>query len=123
MMHVECHSAQILQKWSAQRGNVLNGLVRVEFSLRVDDDAIQEMHSQLVEQVSLKTNPDFSDQRKIRRLTRRACEQVVRYFEGDGERENVFSDLPGSGFSGLSPEDEADLEAELRIIEEEFETA
>lgn len=120
-MHIECHSAEILHHWSANKGRLLSGAVLVEFTLHDEAIAEQRLRSKLVEYVCFQTDPGFSETHKIRRLERRAYEQVMRYFEGEGERENLFADGPEPAKQGgLSPEDEADLVAELRDIELEF---
>ncbi len=121
-MHVECHNAEILHHWSANQGRLLSGAVLVEFTLHDDTRMDQRLRSKLVEYVSFQTDPDYSDTHKIRRLEHRAFEQVMRYFDGEGERENLFADGPEPAQrAGLSPEDEADLLSELRAIEHEFE--
>lgn len=120
-MQIECHTAKIIQKWSAAQGQVLNGIVLVEFTLRDETRSDPRLRSRLVEHVTLEAAPDFSEQLKTRKLTRCAVEQVRRYFEGDGARENVFTEeLRVGPRSGLSPEAEAELEAELRSIERDF---
>lgn len=122
-MHVECHSAEILHHWSANQGRLLSGAVLVEFTLHDQYQLDQRLRSKLVEYVCFQTDPDHTETHKIRRLERRAYEQVMRYFEGEGDRENLFADGPDPiGHTGLSPEDEADLVSELRTIEMEFET-
>ncbi|WP_299846938.1 hypothetical protein [uncultured Roseovarius sp.] len=121
-MYVECHTAKIMHKWSANNGRLLTGAVLVEFTLH--DGAFQNQHlsGRLIEYVCLQTDPEYSDKFKIRKLGRRACEQVRRYFDGEGERENLFADGPDSPQDdGLSPAEEAELQAELRSIELEFE--
>ncbi|MEO3413490.1 hypothetical protein AAFO92_02410 [Roseovarius sp. CAU 1744] len=123
-MHIECHNAQILYQWSANEDRLLSGAVLVEFTLHDDTGPRQRLRSKLVEYVCFQTEPGDSETHKIRRLERRAYEQVMRYFEGEGERENLFADGPDPAqHVGLSPEDEADLVAELRKIELEFDYA
>ena len=120
-MHIECHNAQVLHHWSANKGRLLSGAVLVEFTLHEDGIAEQGLRSKLVEYVCFQADPSHSESHKVRRLERRAYEQVMRYFEGEGERENLFADGPEPAApAGLSPEDEADLVAELRTIELEF---
>lgn len=121
-MHIECHSAEILHHWSANQGRLLSGAVLVEFTLHDSALLDQRLRSKLVEYVCFQTDPDYTETHKIRRLERRAYEQVMRYFEGEGDRENLFADGPDlAARDGLSPEDEADLVSELRTIEKEFE--
>ena len=120
-MHIECHDAQILHHWSANKGRLLSGAVLVEFTLHDDSRTERCLRSKLVEYVCFQADPSFSETHKIRRLEHRAYEQVMRYFEGEGERENLFADGPEpTQGNGLSPEDEADLVAELRNIEKDF---
>ena len=109
---------------AANQGRLLSGAVLVEFTLHDGTVAEQCLRSKLVEYVCFQTDPGFSETHKIRRLERRAYEQVMRYFEGEGERENLFADGPDPvQRTGLSPEDEADLVSELRNIELEFDYA
>lgn len=120
-MHVECHKARILHHWSANSGSMVSGAVLVEFTLHDDAFENQRLKSRLVEYVCLQTDPAYSDKFKVRKLGRRACEQVRRYFDGEGERENLFADGPDSPRDdGLSPAEEAELQAELLLIEQEF---
>lgn len=121
-MYVECHKAKILHHWSANSGQMLSGAVLVEFTLHDDAFENQRLKSRLVEYVCLQTDPAYSDKFKVRKLGRCACEQVRRYFDGEGVRENLFADGPDSPRDdGLSPAEEAELQAELLLIEQEFE--
>ncbi len=123
-MHIDCHKAKILKSWNAKNGRLFGGTVLVEFTLYDNMTEARKLRSQLVEYVLLPVDPDYHEAFKIRKLEQRACEQVRRYFDGAGAHENIFAETPEPvEVQGLSAEQEADLQAELRSIELEFKDA
>ncbi len=125
-MHIDCHKVKILHHWSANGGHLLSSAVLVEFTLHDHAFQKQPLRSRLVEYVCLPIDPGDPEIVNTGKLEPQACEQIRCYFNGDGRRENLFTDGSDPASDNdtdyvLSPADEAELQAELRLIEQDVE--